>query len=218
MTVQDDFFNAERLIKRASSSPTDTTTLQLRQLLRPETELEQHLLSLPEFQVGLLWGRPRFGHPEGEIAFHVREIWANIDRIEHLSKETRRQLRLIALVHDTFKYAEERTRPRNWAQHHGPLARRFLEKYTDERAVLDVVEAHDDAYYAWLGHKSEAFRRENPDKTLEHLLKKVNHCLQLYYLFFKCDTQTGDKIQAPVHWFEQNVAGIVPVSIREDIW
>lgn len=217
MTAQTELPNI-KLLKRKISSSNALVTADAYALLRPETELERHLLTLPEFQRGLVWGEPRFGHPEGKIALHIREVLENIECIENLSESMRRQLRLIALVHDTFKYAETRTRPRDWSKHHGVLARRFLEQYTDDRAVLEVVETHDDAYYAWLASKNENFRRENPEKTLEHLRDKVSHCLQLYYLFFKCDTQTGDKLQTPVRWLEQNMPGIQPVPVREGIW
>lgn len=188
----------------------------LKVLLRPETALEKHLLTLPEFRHGLAWGEPRFGHPEGKVGFHVREVLDNIDAVPRLPDIMRNQLRLIAFVHDTFKFAEDRSHPRDWNKHHGLLARRFLERYTAAKEVLDVVETHDDAYYAWLGQKHEQFGRENRHKTLDALLQRVDHCLQLYYLFFKCDTQTGDKTQASLKWFERTVPGIQVVSVREE--
>ncbi|MEQ1744279.1 MAG: HD domain-containing protein [Saprospiraceae bacterium] len=187
-------------------------------LLRPETDMERRILKAPEFRKGLLWGEPRFGHPEGKVIFHIREVLDNVDHIANLTKFQRSQLRLATLAHDTFKYAEDRSRPRDWAKHHGVLARRFLESYTDDRAVLDIVETHDDAYYAWLGQKHATFGEENIQKSLEALLSRVDHCLQLYYLFFKCDTQTGDKTQAPLKWFERSIPGIALVPIREGIW
>lgn len=169
-------------------------------LLKPETDFEQLLLLLPEFNAGLNWGEPRFGHPEGKVAYHVREVLDNIDRIPKLSDHQRRQMRIVALAHDTFKYTEDRSTPRNWYKHHGSIARRFMEQYTHDPVVLDLIECHDDAYYAWLN------MRRNDDnlrhKTLDYLFGRVGYCIELYYLFFKCDTQTGDKTQAPVRWFE----------------
>lgn len=187
----------------------------LETLLLPETALEKHLLTVPEFRHGLLWGEPRFGHPEGKVVLHVREVLDNIDAIPKLDDTMRRQLRLIAFTHDTFKFAEDRSRPRDWNRHHGLLARRFIEAHTGDEAVLDVIETHDDAYYAWLGQKHEQFGLENRQKSLDALLDRVGHCLQLYYLFFKCDTQTGDKTQASLKWFERTVGGIQVVPIRE---
>ena len=186
----------------------------LEHLLQPESPLERNLLSTAEFRHGLLWGEPRFGHPEGKVALHVREVLDNIDLIPRLPAEQRVQLRLIALAHDTFKYAEDRSRPRDWQKHHGHLARHFMEAYTSDRAILDVIETHDDAYYAWLAVRHEHWP-EGKDKSLGHLLKRMNYCLQLYYLFFKCDTQTGDKTQAPLKWFEREVPGIEVMPVRE---
>ena len=188
-------------------------------LIRPENDLERKLLVMPEFRKGLLWGEPRFGHPEGKVALHVREVLDNIEILPNLSRENRNRLRLIAIVHDTFKHAESRSRPRDWTKRHGLLARQFMEGYTSDAVVLDVIETHDDAYYKWLAQR----RRPSPHSQLDSLLSRVGHCLQLYYLFFKCDTQTGDKIQAPLRWFEQVAEGIEVVKIKpfwpwERIW
>jgi hypothetical protein len=181
----------------------------LEKLLQPETDLESALLATPVFRDGLLWGEPRFGHPEGTVAYHVYEVLNNIALIPGLSTADRTNLRLIALAHDAFKYAEDRARPRNLSKHHGVLARRFMESYTTERDVLDILETHDDAYYHWL------YRHRTPSpRHLSSFLDRIGHCLQLYYLFFKCDTQTGDKIQAPLRWFEKEISGINVVVFK----
>lgn len=185
----------------------------IEQIIRPETALERRLLQLPEFRHGLWWGEPRFGHPEGKVAFHVKEVLNNIDRIPNLDSLQRHQLRLIALSHDTFKYAEDRTRPRNWDLHHGRIARRFMEAYTNDVVVLDIIELHDDAYYAWLAERYE-WKEDVLPRTLSSLMNRVAHCTQLYYLFFKCDTQTGDKTQAPLKWFENNASRIEKVTLN----
>ena len=178
-------------------------------LLQSESPLERALLAEPAFRKGLLWGEPRFGHPEGTVGFHVREVLDNVSMIPHLSPIDRSRLRLVALAHDAFKYLEDRSRPRDWSKHHGVLARRFMESYTSDTVVLDLIEAHDDAYYCWL------YKHRNPSpRSLSPLLEKVGYCLQLYYLFFKCDTQTGDKTQAPLRWFENEVVAIEVVKIK----
>jgi len=181
----------------------------LESLLQPETTLEEKLLAAPAFRKGLLWGEPRFGHPEGTVAFHVKEVLENIALIPRLSAADRSNLRLIALAHDAFKYAEDRTRPRDWSKHHGILARRFMEVYTNEPLILDVIELHDHAYYAWL------YQHRTPSPCpLMPLLDRIQYCAQLYYLFFKCDTQTGDKTQAPLRWFEREVSAIDIITIK----
>jgi hypothetical protein len=145
----------------------------------------------------------------------VREVLDNINQIPGLSGKMRIQLRQIALTHDTFKYAEDRSRPRDWSKHHGLIARRFLEQYTDDHEVLDVTETHDDAFYAWLVSRQENVLPGKRERTLDHLFEKVGYCMQLYYTFFKCDTMTGDKTLAPMKWFENNVPGISLIQFEE---
>lgn len=174
--------------------------------LKPETDLEAQIIADPEFQTGLFWGKPRYGHPEGQVINHIPEVLANVDKL-NISTEIRQKLRLITYVHDTFKHIEDKSKPRDWTKHHSVYARKFLEKYTDDAALLTITEMHDEAYHAW---RIVALVK-NPEKSqlrLDNLLNKVGDNIQLYYLFFKCDTQTGDKIQTPVRWFEQTVQGI----------
>lgn len=174
--------------------------------LRPETELEQKLLEDPAFLKGLHWGVPRYGHPEGEVYKHVREVLDNIDRLE-LEASVRQDLRLITFVHDTFKYLEDKSKPRDWTKHHGILARRFMEKYLRNDVLLNIIEHHDEAYFSWryihlFKSPTEGTHRMN------QLLETLGDNLQLYYLFFKCDTRTGDKNLAPLVWFEKLVKDI----------
>ncbi len=174
--------------------------------LKPETHLENELLKNPCFQQGLFWGVPRYGHPEGEVIYHIREVLNNIDKLT-ISADCRLKLRAIAFIHDTFKYKEHKGFPRDWTQHHAILARQFAEEYIKDQGVLDLIEMHDEAYHIWIQFEIKK-NKENGQKRLNAFLQKMNGSIQLYYLFFKCDTQTGDKNQAPVKWFEENIKGI----------
>jgi len=175
-------------------------------ILNPETALEHKFLQIEEFRDGLTWGQPRFGHPEGKVVYHIREVLDNIEKLP-ISAIQRERLRTITFAHDTFKYKEDKNTPRDWSKHHSILARLFLEQYTDDEAVLTVTEVHDEAYYCWRMmhlHKEE----EAAQKRLDYLLQRLGDNLQLFYLFFKIDTQTGDKTQAPINWFEKTIKGI----------
>lgn len=173
------------------------------EVLQPETELEKKLMEDPEFRKGLMWGKPRRGHPEGEVYKHIREVLDNIDQL-NTSEEQRQQLRLIAFVHDTFKHIEDRSHPRNWNLHHSKIARRFMENWTDDEVVLDIIEMHDDVYHIWrffhLYHNVEKGERRKA-----RFLERIGDNLQLYALFFRCDTLTGDKDQRPLKWFEETM-------------
>jgi hypothetical protein len=178
----------------------------LQQLICPENEAEAALLNDHAFQEGLLWGVPRFGHPEGEVYKHILEVLDNVDQL-NTSPSVRRKLRLITLVHDTFKHLEVRGTPRDWSKHHGMIARHYMEQFTKDNSILDIVELHDEAFYAWRCIFVYQLPQEGQAR-LERLLGRLGDNLQLFYLFFKCDTETGDKIQAPLRWFETVVPGI----------
>jgi len=175
-------------------------------LLQPETDIENKLIADLEFRQGLFWGKPRYGHPEGKVIFHISEVLKNIDLLK-VDAHTRGQLRLITYLHDTFKHSEDMNRPRDWSRHHSVLARKFGEKYIDDQAVLNVIEHHDEAFYSWRAQYVYG-KKEKGELRMQRLLNNVKDHLQLFYLFFKCDTQTGDKNQKPLLWFEKTVNDI----------
>ena len=182
-------------------------------ILQPESEAELAIISDPQVFLGLLWGEPRYGHPEGKVLYHIHEIYKNIDRISiPLSKSERQKLRIITLLHDSFKYIEDKNQPRDWSKHHSILARLFAETFTDDSIILDIVEWHDEAYYCWRMEVLED-QPELSTSRLSMLFEKINYCLQLYYIFFKCDTLTGDKMQAPIKWFEKKIKDTADIKL-----
>jgi hypothetical protein len=113
-----------------------------------ETILEERICADVAWQQGVLWGEPRPGHSEGQVMYHIAEVLANIDHLARTDEE-RRDLRLIALIHDTFKYRVDPTKPRVGNNHHATIARQFAERYIDDAAILDIIELHDEAFNAW---------------------------------------------------------------------
>ncbi len=67
-----------------------------------ETPLEDKIVRDPEFQDGLSYGKPRPGHPEGAVRFHIVEVLKNVEEFYGDSPH-RMYLRLISNIHDTFK-------------------------------------------------------------------------------------------------------------------
>lgn len=170
-------------------------------LLQPENELEELLLEHPDFLRGLFWGTPRRGHPEGEVYKHVREVLDNIEKLD-LTDDERAKLRLIAFVHDTFKYVEDKTLPRDWSKHHAAHARRFLASFIDHEDILEIIELHDEVFHCW-NWVFMCGELEVGEKKLYQLIDRLGSNLKLYYLFFKCDTLTGNKTLSPLWWFEE---------------
>lgn len=171
--------------------------------IKPESLLERQILQDSDWQEGAFWGEPRPGHPEGKIIYHIHEVLDNVELATN-NPIVRQQLRLIAIIHDTFKHLEEQARPRtDWSKHHSIFALNFAKKYISDKAVLDVIELHDEAYYAW--RAAYVGKHEKSELILHKIINRLTSksTLQLYYLFFKCDTQTGDKFQTPITWFEE---------------
>lgn len=187
-------------------------------LLSPETDLERRIITMPEIVQGLMWGEPRYGHPEGKVVFHVREIYFNIDNLSPTpTAEERIKLRIITLLHDTFKFREDRSTPRDYTKYHAVLARQFAEAYIPEitdKSMFDIIEQHDEAYYCWRLHTS-LNNQTLCDSRFNTLLNKLKDCLPMYFSFFLCDTSTGDKTQAPLRWFRKTVIDTPEIFIKE---
>ncbi len=186
-----------------------TTDIGIEALIRPETELEARIIRDELWRKGAFWGKPRYGHPEGKVILHIREVLDNVDRCT-TDPEMRRRLRLVTIVHDTFKYLEDRSFPRKLSKHHAVIAYKFARGYLDHVPTLNTILMHDNAYYAW---QSMVYNRQDiADRLMDKVYKRMGNDMQLYYLFFKCDTLTGDKTLLPLEWFESNTKGIQLVS------
>jgi hypothetical protein len=172
--------------------------------ITPETDLERALLADPRLGAGLTWGAPRPGHPEGRVADHVAAILAAIARDD----PQRNDLRLLALVHDSFK-AEVRQRER-WSpdNDHAMLARRFAAGYTSDARLLATLELHDEPYWIWRHARA-------PEQDLEALLQRMPD-LDLFARFVELDAANEGKDLTFLWWFRRElaIAGRLPTQPR----
>ncbi len=165
--------------------------------IKPESELEKKIIADAEFEAGMHFGKPRRGHPEGKVIFHIEEVLKNVDK--YSTSENREKLRLIAILHDAFKYKVDKTKARNGENHHATIARRFAEKYLDDVEILEIIELHDEAYNAWSsGKKGNWF---NALERAEKLIERLQTSVTLYIAFYRCDNETGNKGQENYLWF-----------------
>jgi hypothetical protein len=166
-----------------------------------ENDAENRITSDPEWQDGAQWGEPRPGHPEGAVAAHIAEVLRNVDRYA-IDRDDRYRLRLVALVHDTFKNQVDKEKPRIGQNHHAMIARRFAERHVDDLELLEVVELHDEAYNSWAtGARSGDWRKA--EERAQGLIARLGKALPFYLRFYRADNQTGSKSQEPVEWFEE---------------
>jgi hypothetical protein len=175
------------------------------EIIKPETELESLIIQDPDFVAGALWGKPRNGHPEGQVIYHIADVLRNIDSMPK-SSSYRESLRLIAIIHDTFKYKVDTTKPKYGENHHAMIARRFAEKYISDTKILDVIELHDEAYNAYC----KGYRRGQwygAEKRANELIDRLKSSgsLSLFLFFYLSDNTTGDKDSKDFDWFDKLV-------------
>lgn len=166
-----------------------------------ETPLERAIVADPVWKRGAAWGWPRPGHAEGKVIYHVTDVLANVERYA-LSPEDRRDLRLIALTHDSLKFRVDPERSRSGENHHAARARRFAERYIDDERVLRIIELHDEGIHLW-----NRWRRTHDAHLiamqLDTLLDQLGADWLLFVEFFRCDNDTPSKNPEPVLWFEE---------------
>lgn len=171
-------------------------------IIKPENELESALISDPLFVQGASWGVPRRGHPEGQVIYHIEEVLSNVDK--YSESNTREKLRLIAIIHDTFKFKVDSTRSRSGENHHAMIARRFAENYITDAHVLDVIELHDEAYNSWVKGMNSDWKKA--ELRVQALIDRLGDALPLYRVFYRCDNETGNKRQDNYAWFENYIS------------
>jgi len=157
----------------------------------PESDLERAVVAEPELRKGLAWGRPRFGHPEACVGLHVAAILGRIGDYPDL----RADLRLIALVHDSFKYAVLPAEPWSRDNDHATLARRFAERFTDDERVLCAIELHDELFWIW----------HNGGDEITPVLLRVPD-VELYFRFVELDATTEGKDPSLLWWVRHAIA------------
>ena len=175
---------------------------EIEKIIKPETTLEREIIVDPSFIEGAIWGMPRNGHPEGKVLYHIGHVLKNIDM--YTSIENRTHLRLIAIIHDTFKHKVDRSKPKIGDNNHGVIARNFAEKYIQDNDILTIIELHDYAYYLWrTANKNQEWdiARQGADQFIKKLGKLIN----LYMEFYLCDNSTGNKTNDDFHWFQKIV-------------
>ena len=170
-------------------------------LIEPETALERRIVSDPDWERGARWGTRMKGHPEATIADHVEEVLDNIDAAGH-EPATRERLRLIALVHDTFKRDVRWWVP--WRTDHAKLACTFAERHVDDEGVLLVVRLHDEGYRAWRSGRRTG-RWRSAERRVAELRERLGEHLPLFLAFYRADNATGTKSDDDLRWFESRL-------------
>jgi hypothetical protein len=166
----------------------------------PASSLEITLAFQPALLAGLAWGKPRPAHPEGPVGLHVSELLEQID-LRGETRDRRTALRVIALVHDSFKYRVVKWLPRTGENHHAMRARRFLEGFSTDERLLTTVELHDRPYHTW----KRLNRTGTYDEArFEQMLARIpDH--DLFLTFVEIDGASEAKNPQPIRWYRDQL-------------
>ena len=173
----------------------------IKDIIKPQNGIEEAIIADADFIAGAMYGKSRPGHPEGQVIYHIKEVLENIEKF-YGEDEDKEDLRLIAILHDTFKNKVNQNLPKSGENHHGMIARRFAEKFPIHQYILTVIQYHDDAYNAWSagGRHGDWYKAKKRATNLINALE-IEDCLDLYLKFYHCDNATGDKSQENYEWF-----------------
>jgi hypothetical protein len=170
-----------------------------------ENEVEWAVACDPDIRRGFAFAVDGAGHPERLVGAHVAAILRNIDPDDELGPA----LRLIALVHDSMKWAVRRDAAWSPDNDHAVLARRVAERHTRDPRLLQTVELHDEAYWIFRNSPSEP-------EPLDALLARLPDT-ELYLRFVELDSTTEGKEPTFLVWLrnELGLRGLLPAGRPE---
>jgi hypothetical protein len=163
-------------------------------------EVEWAIMCDPDIRRGLAFAVENSGHPERLVGVHAAAILRNIGPDDELAPA----LRVIALVHDSMKWAVRRDVEWSPDNDHAVLARRVAERHVSDPRLLRTIELHDEAYWIFRNSPSES-------EPLDALLARLPDT-ELYLRFVELDSTTEGKEPTFLVWLrnELGLRGLLP--------
>ncbi len=168
------------------------------------------------YKLGVEWGRPRRGHPEGRIGDHIAELENNLSRIsaqKNLTDEQVGKLRILIHVHDTLKCHATPKVPIEHPQSHASLAAEYLKNFIDDEDLIAMAQYHDEGYALYRQATSKG--SYNKDR-LKKVLATIKD-LRLFLIFNIIDNGSGSKTPEPVIWLLQEIKQNLPSADIDDL-
>jgi len=160
------------------------------------------VLSDPRYLEGIEYGKPRPGHPEGKVRYHIRELEENLERLKsRISEEQYWKLKFLIHVHDTFKANAVPDSPIESPHSHASLATKFTAEFTEEADLLAMIQYHDVNFALW---KQFAVTGAYDSQRFENLLETIQDW-DLFLMFLIIDGSTEGKDPEKIRWFIREV-------------
>ena len=184
--------------------------------MKPDTqttmqEIVTRILADPMYQKNIEYGRPRPGHPEGKVRFHIADLEANLERLKQrgISEEEYWKLKFLIHVHDTFKAEAKKNVSFLHPRSHASLARQFAARFTDDTDLLNMIQYHDQNYYLWLDYlRNGSLNRA----TFQTLLDTIQNW-DIFLMFTIIDGRTAGKDKNKLGWFIEEVRKREPTRV-----
>ena len=159
------------------------------------------------------YGKPRSGHPEGKVKYHILELEENLDKLAQrgISEEVYWKLKFLIHVHDSFKAEATPNVTILNPSSHASLARKFASEFTDDLDLLTMIQFHDLNFSLWKQFaKTGSYETERLHALLETIID-----LDLFLIFIILDGSTKGKDPEKIRWFISEVKKYKDTAIDE---
>jgi hypothetical protein len=166
-------------------------------------EIVQQVMVDERYLKNIEYGKPRSGHPEGKVKFHIEEMEVNLESLKArgISDDQYWKLMFLIHVHDSFKAEAVPDSPISSPKSHASLARKFAVEFTDDVDLLNMVQYHDVNHALWKQFSSTgSYDLERFSALLAAIID-----WDLFLMFIIIDGSTKGKDPAKVRWFINDV-------------
>lgn len=162
-------------------------------------EIIEKIRADPRYQRNIEYGKPRSGHPEGKVKYHIANLEANLEKLASrgIAEEQYSKLKLLIHVHDTFKAEAIPDEPIISPNSHASLAKKFASEFTTDGDLLNMIQFHDVNYALW---KQFAATGTYDISRFENLLETIQDW-DLFLMFLIIDGSTEGKDPQKLPWF-----------------
>lgn len=159
----------------------------------PLIDKEKEIINSGIFEESIKWGKPREGHPEGQLGNHISHILKYIEQ-HYKTDPDYWNLRIIALLHDIGKpYVVDRMK-----EPHAVVSSKIAYQFITDNRLLKIILLHDKYYSFYLTFKED--NRFNLGKFYT-LFKEVDICLLLKF----CYADSCDRETVSIEWFKEKL-------------
>ncbi|MCI0609827.1 MAG: hypothetical protein L0Z71_12290 [Anaerolineae bacterium] len=166
-------------------------------------EIVQQIMTDARYLKNIEYGRPRPGHPERKVKYHIAELEENLETLKSrgIAEDQYWKLKFLIHVHDTFKAEAVPDSAILHPNSHASLARKFASEFTDDTDLLNMIQYHDVNFALWKQFSGTGFYDTARFSTLLETIMDWD----LFLMFLILDGSTSGKDPVKIRWFIKEV-------------